>query len=216
MGTQTQAQNQDQNLMQKQVSVVSIEDKKINHYEKLREDVRSEIKMRITQRDNFAIQLITTLGLLCTLGFANEGFSQVLVIAPLLSIYYTMQILYSYKLHDALAGYLRDILEPELSELCHIKLEHEWESYYSGINVPGIRRIFFLWSMWIVSSLSVIYLGITSYLQGNSDFFNVVLVAGSIYVVSMIYVTYQLYIKKVTKKGPQGNERSSRTAENQA
>jgi len=66
--------------------------------------------------------------------------------------------MYSYKIHRIAAKYLRDIIEPELSSLCGLSVDQEWESYYKKSNVPGIRQGFFLLITFIITVISLIYL----------------------------------------------------------
>lgn len=168
-----------------QISILSDDDKAINHYEKLRDDIRGEIKLRINQRDNFSIQLITMLGLLCSVGFANQGYNKVILIAPLITIYYTMQILYSYRLHDLLARYLREVLEPTLAGVCKTDPSHEWERYYAKHAMPGIRRAFFLWAMWVVCLGALTYL----YFATDAGFHPVLYIVSAVYAFALAFIT---------------------------
>jgi len=92
------------------------------HLEKLRDDVRDEIKKRIEQRDKYSIQLTIALGAIVAFTFrsGSSGSSQALIAAPLVSIYFTVLILYSYRIHKILARYLREEIEPRLAELHEI------------------------------------------------------------------------------------------------
>jgi hypothetical protein len=159
-------------------------DRQILHYQALREDVRTEIKTRIQQRDNFSTQFITALGAIVAVAFAKDGFEKVILIAPLIVIYYTMQILYSYRVHDILARYLREEIEPALTRLCITDPEHEWERYYKKNAKPGIRRKFFVYVMWIVSSGILLY-----YINATSLKNITAIVAGITYLAAMLWVT---------------------------
>jgi hypothetical protein len=184
--------------LQYQVTLQSDDDKRINHYERLREDVRSEIKVRINQRDIFAIQLITTLGVICSVAFAQEGFNKVIIVAPMLSVYYTMQILYSYRLHDQLAKYLREILEPQLSKLSMTNPKHEWEYYYFHEKKanPGILRTFYFRAMWVVTFASMSYLWVST----DSSFRVAFFISSGIYLAAMISITV-IFFKDMTGRG---------------
>jgi hypothetical protein len=160
-------------------------DRQILHYQALREDVRTEIKTRIQQRDNFSTQFITALGAIVAVAFAKDGFEKVILIAPLIVIYYTMQIMYSYRVHDILARYLREEIEPTLTRLCKGNPEHEWERYYKKNAKPGIRRKFFIYVMWMVSvGILAYYMNVTS-IKNTTAF-----AAGIIYLAAMIWVTF--------------------------
>ena len=130
----------------------------IAHLEAIRQDVRDEVKRRIEQRDKYSVQLTVSLGAIVAVAFAATGFEKVLIAAPLISIYFTVLILYSYSVHDVLALYLREKLEPELARRCGTPPDLEWERYYRGQAILGIRRTFFLIALWAVSVLTMAYL----------------------------------------------------------
>jgi hypothetical protein len=143
-----------------------MEEKAMAHFEALRQDVRDEVKKRIEQRDKYSIQLSLALAALVAVSFSRADLSAVLIAAPLVSIYFTVLILYSYRVHHVLAKYLREEIEPELARLYSIPLAKEWETYYCWEDydkkkkreVPGIRKRFFLVALWVVSALSLGYL----------------------------------------------------------
>jgi hypothetical protein len=66
------------------------------HLEALRSDVRDEIKRRIEQRDRYSIQLTLAMGAIVAFAFSKDGFRMALVAAPLVSIYFTVLVLYSH------------------------------------------------------------------------------------------------------------------------
>lgn len=136
------------------------EDRAIAHFEKIRQDSRDEVKRRIEQRDKYSIQLSLALAAVVAVSFSNPDLRAVLIAAPLVSIYYTVLILYSYRVHHVLAKYLREEIEPALAYLYGTPLDKEWETYYAKQKhvVPGIRRQFFLYALWIVSASSLGYL----------------------------------------------------------
>ena len=135
-----------------------MEEKSIAHFETLRQDVRDEIKRRIEQRDKYSIQMTMALGALVAVSFSMTGLRMVLIAVPLVSLYFTVLILYSYRIHRLLAQYLRDEVEPELARGYGIDRDKEWENYYKKHEVPGIRRWFFLLTLWAVTLMSLVYL----------------------------------------------------------
>ncbi len=131
-------------------------DRQIAHLEKLREDIRDEIKKRIGQRDSYSMQLTIALGAIMAIAFAPKGYREVLIAAPFVLIYYIALILYSYEIHRFAAEYLRDKIEHELARLCGTLEEIEWETYYKAEDkVIGIRSLFFLAILIILSSISM-------------------------------------------------------------
>lgn len=135
-----------------------MQERATTHFEALRQDARDEIKRRIEQRDRYSIQLSIALAALLAVSFSTPGLRAVLIAAPLVSIYFTVLILYSYRVHHVLAKYLREQIEPELARVYGTPVDKEWENYYTKHAVPGIRRQFFLAALWVVSVLSLIYL----------------------------------------------------------
>lgn len=135
-----------------------MEERAMAHYETLRQDVRDEVKRRIEQRDKYSIQLSLALAALLAVSFSSTSLRAVLIAAPLVSIYFTVLILYSYRIHHVMAKYLHNEIEPELARLCGTPVNKEWEKYYYTQEVPGIRRQFFLVALWVVSVLSLGYL----------------------------------------------------------
>ena len=135
----------------------------VAHLEKIRQDVRDEIKRRIEQRDKYSIQLSIALGAIVAVAFSTTGLRMVLIAAPLVSIYFTVLILYGYRIHSTLAGYLREEIEPKLADLCGTPVETELETYYRNQTkeMSGIRQGFFLVALWFVSVLSLAYLWFT-------------------------------------------------------
>ena len=131
------------------------------HLERLLQDARDEIKRRIEQRDKYSIQLTIALGVLVAVSFSSTSspdLRMVLIAIPLVSLYFTTLILYSYRVHQVLAKYLSDKIEPKLAEGYKVDLDMEWENYYKEQEVPGIRRWFFMAALWVVTILSLVYL----------------------------------------------------------
>jgi hypothetical protein len=162
----------------------------LTHLHKIREDIRSEIRTRIQQRDGYSIQLIVVLGAVFAAAFAQRGLDKVLIVAPLASIYFTMLILYSYRLHDVLARYLRTEIEPRTAQIVIDAApgaagspsawarELEWENWYvSRARLrPGLRRSFFYWIAVATTIGAMTYLWIV---HGGESPFRVVLVVSS-------------------------------------
>ena len=120
-------------------------DRAIAHLEKLREDIRDEIKKRIEQRDKYSIQLTIALSAVIAIAFSktkdeNFVYSGILIVVPLISIYFNVLIMYSYTIHRTAARYLREKIEQELANLCGTPIDMEWENYYSeeAKKIPGI------------------------------------------------------------------------------
>ncbi len=163
------------------------EEKAIAHLEAIRQDIRDEIKRRIEQRDKYSIQLTIALGAIVAVSLSATGLGKVLIAAPLVSIYFTVLILYSYRIHRLLAVYLREKIEPELARLCGTSPTIEWETYYAAHAVPGIRRTFFLGALWVVCIASLAYLWMAE--SGQAEFRMALIVATTIYILASIAIT---------------------------
>lgn len=176
----------------------------IQHIQALREDVRQEVKLRIQQRDTYSIQMTIALGTImglattatATLKLSETGGEssilsfayRAMIVAPLIAIYYTTLILYSYRIHKLLAKYLREVIEPEIARLCRINVDLEWESWYSKNAVPGIRKTFFLGSLWIVTILSPLYVAFN---EGawDAEFMTPLGIITAVYLVAVVWIT---------------------------
>jgi len=159
-------------------------DIKIAHLEKIRDDVRDEIKRRIGQRDSYSMQLTIASGTIMAIAF-SAGRQEILILLPLVSIYYIVLIMYSYEIHRFAAQYLRDEIEPKLAELCGTPNNIEWETYYKGekiapektekeAKVPGIRRLFFLAWMVIITVVYICYVWLSP--VSNEKFCKIILI----------------------------------------
>ena len=137
--------------------------RQIAHLELLRQDARDEIKRRIEQRDKYSIQLTIAIGAILAFSIRPNGSSLTLIAIPIVSIYFTVLILYSYKIHNLLATYLRNEIETKIAKLCNIEVDCEWENYYKKHEVPGIRRWFFITALWIMCVILPIGIFIYNY-----------------------------------------------------
>jgi hypothetical protein len=174
----------------------------IAHLEALREDMRGEIKDRIKQRDQYSIQLTIALASIVAISASGGGLTgaatnlhleRVLVAAPLVSIYFTTLILYSYRVHKMISAYLRTVIEPNLAQLCGTRPDQEWESHYQQHAIPGIRKSFFLSALWIVCVATSTMLFFTEGSQGD---FMIPLA-----IISALYLTVVALITKTFWKG---------------
>ena len=157
------------------------------HLETIRQDIRNEVKRRIKQRDKYSIQLTIALGAIVAVAFSLTDVRRVLIVAPLVAIYFTVLILYSYRVHRLLARYLCEEIEPELARLCGTPPEKEWETWYKAHGVPGIRRWFFLIALWVVCITLLVYLWMVESEQG--EFRMVLIVATAVYIVASGVIT---------------------------
>jgi hypothetical protein len=159
-------------------------DRAIAHLERIHQDIRDEIKRRIEQRDNYSIQMTLAVGAIVAV---SAGFPAALIAAPLVVTFFTVLVLYSYQIHRLLSGYLADKIEPELARLCGTDPEAEWERYYKHVAVPGIRRSFYLASLWFFNIACPAFLftqAVNPLLVGS---------VGVVYVVAAVLVTWKFW-----------------------
>jgi len=138
-----------------------VEKNQLVHIETLWHEARDEIKRRIEQRDKYSIQMTIALGALVVVSFSSASSPNLrlcIVAVPSVALYFTTLIIYSYRVHTVLTTYLRERIEPRLAEGYGIELDLELENYYKNREVPGIRRWFFLLTLWAATVLSLLYL----------------------------------------------------------
>jgi hypothetical protein len=180
-------------------AVVNVQRKMaLSHLEKVRSDIRDEIKKRIGQRDKYSNQLTLGLGAIFSWALSNSERRLCLLAAPLVSIYFTVLILYSYRVHGVLAKYLREEIEPAIAKAAGTHLQAEWETWYSTHEIPGIRRSFFIYALWAVTLLTLGYLlfadSSNSQVMAGICFCNgVILVAGFVFLLADILITVQFW-----------------------
>ncbi len=123
-----------------------------------------------------------------------------LVAPPLVSIYFTVLILYSYRVHGVLADYLREQIEPLTAKAAGTAAEVEFEFWYKRRATPGIRRWFFIGTLWVLTILSMAYL---LYAERANHFNEVVLwFLAIIYVVAASVISYCFREKRPLGNGP--------------
>ena len=162
-------------------------DRAIAHLEALRQDVRDEVKRRIEQRDHYSIQMTIALGAIVAVSFSPKGFGRALIAAPLVSIYFTVLILYSYRIHRLIATYLRETVEPELARLCGTSPDLECETYCRRHSLPGIRRPFFLIALWVLCAGSLAYLWLAE--RGGHEFTIALSFLSAVYLAAAAWIT---------------------------
>lgn len=79
---------------------------------------------------------------------------ELFLLLPTIIIYFTIFILYIYKIHERLSQYLKHVIEPELkksldTEFCELE---EWFAYNKD---NGIRKLYFFIIMWLITAITV-------------------------------------------------------------
>jgi hypothetical protein len=163
---------------------------KAAHWEAVRQDIRDEIKRRIEQRDKFSYQMAPGLGAVFGLSFSSDSLRKVLIAAPLIAVYFTALILYSYEVHKVLARYLREVVENRLPQILGTQSEDEWEIWYVslGKQIPGIRSSFFKWVQWLILGITILVLYFD--LKPGDPFRPALFVVAIAYALPMVYVTF--------------------------
>ncbi len=165
------------------------------YLEHLRDDARDEIKRRIEQRDKYSLQFtvaLSTILAVFSLSKARQiGFNldKIILVTPMVSIYFSVLILYSYRVHYILALYLREKIEPKLAILHKIPRDYEWENFYRTHSIPGIRKRFFVILPWIMWFFVLIY-SIANY---SHEFFPWIITVFFVYLPILLYLTYEFW-----------------------
>ena len=91
--------------------------KKIEYLLKAHDELRGELKDRIKQRDNLAIQYIVIVGALFGVEFSGVKYAYfTALIIPLITLYFSIQIFSSYDVHDRLTTFIRDNIEKKIGK----------------------------------------------------------------------------------------------------
>jgi hypothetical protein len=188
---------------------------RLEHYDNVRNDMRDEVKRRISQRDRFGIQCFITIGALL---IAATQMHWVLLTIPAIAIYYTMQIFYSYQMHDVIIAYLKNVVEKCTQSLlrgeeCNDEEAPQWMEWEEFLEknrnkentertprkrsmFQAIRRNFFLLVMWVVTIASIS--GLTLLLHSNDTLHDggiALVTVSAIYIILNIAITYK-FIKE--------------------
>ena len=118
------------------------------------DELRDELKMRIQQRDNLAIQFIVIVGVLAGIAFTDYDYSYFsILLIPLMTLFFAIQIFSSYEVHDRLVRFIREHVEAGLGK--ELKVDEDklcdffWEQYcradreIHNVKMPGSRKGFF-------------------------------------------------------------------------
>lgn len=173
-----------------------------DHLEDLRNDIRGEIRQRIEQRDKYSVQLTISVAAISAFALSQQGTLRLLFAAPIASLYFTVLILYSYTIHDLLAAYLRDVIEPRLAQRHGIAGDVEFETHYARQRRPGIRREFFLWAHWVVVIASCMLVFVYTRDETTDrvgDFLLTLLIVGA----SLIVATPKFWARATSRNAPE-------------
>lgn len=192
-------------------------DSRLSYLLSVYSDNRSEIEQRITQRDNFAIQFIVSSGAVITLSLLSFDYAYYLIFLwPLVTLFFAIQIKYSYVIHNRIHLFLVNNLEPEIARLLKYSKNEKnnlcWENYCDHMSLkrnmktPGIREGFFNISLFIIPVMTLaIFLGLhfAKVKEEFRDVFFWVMFSISI-VFTLLIVIFGVYLlirfKKLAKK----------------
>ena len=182
--------------------MTQLDEKRLEHLTQTYNDCRGEIEMRIQQRDNFSVQFIVAIGAVLSLALSDFSHAiYLLFLMPAITMFYTMQILYSYSIHDRIHLYLVNVLEPEMRKILGYsatELEGQpfWETHSNlqakkrKLKAPGIRKGFYIKACLVMPFLSSV-LFVLFGIQKNilEDIYLIVIIA-----VAFLVVYYALVI----------------------
>ena len=99
-----------------------LDDKRIDFLISLYGDLREELRQRISQRDSFAIQFMVSIGAIVALSIQENSYASFLfLLLPAITLFFSIQIFYSYSIHRKLSDFIREHVESELSRLLEYK-----------------------------------------------------------------------------------------------
>ncbi len=124
-------------------------DNTIRHLDEIRNDIRNEIKFRVSQRDSYLIQMLIGIVGLITIGF-QWNIQQLFIFLPMIPLFYTYQIQNSYQISFICIKFLHDVIDPKLNLLCQLPARYEWEKYFSQFyNWGKIRHLLVISLCWL-------------------------------------------------------------------
>lgn len=81
-------------------------------------DLREEVKNRVSQRDSFAVQMMIAMGVILALSLSNfANFKYLIFLLPVITLFYCVQIISSYSIHDSLVSFIKNNIEREIAIL---------------------------------------------------------------------------------------------------
>lgn len=140
------------------------------------DELRDELKMRIQQRDNLAIQFIVIVGVLSGIAFTDYSYAYFsILIIPLMTLFFSIQIFSSYEVHDRLVKFICEHIEVELGRVLEVNerklYNYFWEQYCKkdremhNVKMPGGRKGFFQILLMIIPFLCSIAFFFKCYLS---------------------------------------------------
>lgn len=128
---------------------LKMEEKKLEVLLNEYEELRNELKQRISQRDNFSVQFVVACCAVLALT-ASMADKYLIMLLPLITIFFATQIFESYKVHERLVEFIRDTLEEKISnQIGEDFKDCLWETHCKHIrelmldqNVGGRKRFF--------------------------------------------------------------------------
>lgn len=176
-----------------------LDEERIRYLEMMRSDLRDEVKQRITQRDNYAVQMVVALGVILVGVLSFNGNTIFLLFAPLVTLYYTFLILASYRVHRKIGDFFRGHLNPEINRICDIPPELDWETFYRSTakKIGGMRIVFFSRVvMWVVNLISISYLLFVEITKEKLDVPKMIFIG----IIIIVYLVLMIIVSKEFSK----------------
>jgi hypothetical protein len=131
-------------------------------------ECRVEIRQRVTQRDQYFLRMYVSIAAVLAIAFL-KGIPLLLAILPGVAAYFCVLIAHSYKIHYALANYLRDDIEVKIKKLlcdeekiikifeCHnCDFYSEIEEMFSKKELTGARKWIYERVTYFVSIIAIL------------------------------------------------------------
>jgi hypothetical protein len=110
----------------------------LRNYEILHKEAREEIRLRLNRDSGLQTQLIASIGAVVGLS-AVPGAGNLVLVAPLVGIYFAIVIAHNRWMIAKVGFYLRTTIEPALTRLTGVPLSDQWEHYLSARSRPWHR-----------------------------------------------------------------------------
>lgn len=168
------------------------------------DELRDELKMRIQQRDNLAIQFIVIVGVLSGIAFTDYPYAYfTILIIPLMTLFFSIQIFSSYEVHDRLVKFIREHIEVELGHVLNVDdkelYNFFWEQYCKqdriihNVKMPGGRKVFFQMLLKIVPFLCSVSFFFKCYSNNEIDIKINAIISVVSFIIYLIWGYYYLY-----------------------
>lgn len=161
--------------------------------ESLWQESRTEIRLRIGQRDNYFVRLSLSLAAILV---ATIQFKIALVMLPMVALYFSILTAHSYQIHKALACYLREDIEPAIKEILRQDSKHlykEYEEMFAAKQLVGIRAWLYGVQTYLIAAFATLLA-----LVSDTSWFELLVILTSALMCSYWWCDFNEGLKKIS------------------